>query len=471
MPINPTAFAHVPAPDTTPRAALAGLQAVSMGQQAGIARQQEERASALGQVTLRQQENLLAEQERQLAKDIGADNLAKDAMNLWDSGNMEAYRHKMKQLAFVHPKAAQEIDTVFKGVDRTSFVEGAFKIHGALALEPDDIEGQNTLLQQAAEVLPEGNPMRMKIEQTKGMPLGPDREKALLEMYNFAKFHGAYPEQPGQENLQGGLEEWQRKQVNKLRERLNPAQKEYRIVNNAKQRIDRIWDMGTGASDLALVFNFMKMQDPESVVRESEFKTAEEARAWWAAQPEAAKSQMQSTFDKIRGQFGGLPSKLDVMMEKWETGGRLTDQQRADMKNVSDKMHIAATTSYDEELGGIKAMSEIDQIPFYHVIGEQPYQEYLERAGMRQSPAGTGAIPQPTAADPNAVQETATEPPADPKVGQPIDMDASPELLQELSSLPIDQYPVGVTIDDQENPGVYYKRTPSGWVYAAPPAQ
>jgi GH24 family phage-related lysozyme (muramidase) len=47
-------------------------------------------------------------------------------------------------------------------------------------------------------------------------------------------------------------------------------------------RIHSVADSATAAGDLALIFNFMKMLDPGSVVRESEFRSAEQAKSWLA---------------------------------------------------------------------------------------------------------------------------------------------------------------------------------------------
>ena len=68
----------------------------------------------------------------------------------------------------------------------------------------------------------------------------------------------------------------------------------------------------SAAGDLALIFNFMKMLDPGSVVRESEFATASNA----AGVP-----------DRIRNQYNRIVD-----------GKRLTNRQRADFVNRSEKL-------------------------------------------------------------------------------------------------------------------------------------
>ncbi len=76
----------------------------------------------------------------------------------------------------------------------------------------------------------------------------------------------------------------------------------------------------SAAGDLAMVFNFMKMLDPASVVRESEFKTAAQARAWLT-------NAGESGFK--------IPAFIKQMIQKAETGQFLIPVQRADFLNRS----------------------------------------------------------------------------------------------------------------------------------------
>lgn len=56
-----------------------------------------------------------------------------------------------------------------------------------------------------------------------------------------------------------------------------PEVKDYKIVKNNFERIQQGVQLGTGAGDAAIVFGYMKMLDPTSVVRESEQATAQNA--------------------------------------------------------------------------------------------------------------------------------------------------------------------------------------------------
>ena len=68
----------------------------------------------------------------------------------------------------------------------------------------------------------------------------------------------------------------------------------------------------TAGGDLALIFNFMKMLDPNSVVREGEFATAAAA--------------------------AGLPDRIVALAQRVDTGKRLTAPQRQDFQNVARSM-------------------------------------------------------------------------------------------------------------------------------------
>jgi hypothetical protein len=78
---------------------------------------------------------------------------------------------------------------------------------------------------------------------------------------------------------------------------------------------------GSGAGDVSLVFSFMKMLDPRSVVRESEFAQAQDTT--------------------------GLIGKLQVAGQKVQSGQLLTPQQRADFKRLADE-YMAASNEHEK---------------------------------------------------------------------------------------------------------------------------
>ena len=118
-----------------------------------------------------------------------------------------------------------------------------------------------------------------------------------------------------------------------LRKEAAGINKQFREQQDANRRIGTIPD--TAAGDLALVFNFMKINDPTSVVRESEFKTAEQSRAWLARMEEEGKT---------------VPAFVVQAIQKFQTGERLLPEQRKDFIDVANKMFGAAEQLREERL-------------------------------------------------------------------------------------------------------------------------
>jgi hypothetical protein len=103
-------------------------------------------------------------------------------------------------------------------------------------------------------------------------PPAPDKPPASYQEYQLAK----------QDGFKGTYTDWQTKSVREqdptfgrekdLRQEYEntPIVKNYQIVRDNYERIRQGARYGTGAGDLAIVFGYMKMLDPTSVVREGE---------------------------------------------------------------------------------------------------------------------------------------------------------------------------------------------------------
>lgn len=112
----------------------------------------------------------------------------------------------------------------------------------------------------------------------------------------------------------------------------------------------------TGATDVALVFGFMKTQDPDSVVREGEFATAENT--------------------------GGVDDKVRVTYNKLLNGDRLTPEQRqnflqAARESLKGRMELQLMT--DNRFSELAKRAEADaedvinpifQTEFRRIFGE-----------------------------------------------------------------------------------------------------
>lgn len=97
-----------------------------------------------------------------------------------------------------------------------------------------------------------------------------------------------------------------------------PVVKDFATVQQGWDRIQSAAENPSPAGDLGLIFSFMKVMDPGSVVRESEFATAESAAAW-------LQEAGQSGID--------VPLPVATAIRRMATGQRLSDEQRADFVN------------------------------------------------------------------------------------------------------------------------------------------
>lgn len=87
-----------------------------------------------------------------------------------------------------------------------------------------------------------------------------------------------------------------------------------------------------GAGDLALVFNYMKLLDPGSTVRESEFRTASNA--------------------------AGMSERIVAAMERLDTGNVLSDAMRRDFVDRSWKLYGEAARGFERTSGEYVNLSE-----------------------------------------------------------------------------------------------------------------
>ena len=124
------------------------------------------------------------------------------------------------------------------------------------------------------------------------------------------------------------------------------------------------------AGDLALIFNYMKVLDPGSTVREGEFATAEQA--------------------------GGVDARVRGLYNRVVSGERLTPEQRADFANRATRLYQGAEQQYralaDQYAGFARAAGlPVEQvIPDFSFSG-QTYETPLE---FQAPPPPTGVTPE-----------------------------------------------------------------------------
>ena len=92
--------------------------------------------------------------------------------------------------------------------------------------------------------------------------------------------------------------------------------KDYTTMNQAMRRVVASANNPSAAGDMALLYSYMKILDPGSVVRETEFATA--------------------------AQSGSLPQQIQGAASKLLSGQRLTPEQRADFVNRAQALYAEA---------------------------------------------------------------------------------------------------------------------------------
>lgn len=161
-----------------------------------------------------------------------------------------------------------------------------------------------------------------------------------IKEYQFAVKNGAF---------KGSFTDWQQKGIREqdptfgrekdLRQEYDmlPEVKDYKIVRSNYERIRQGVQLGTGAGDTAIVFGFMKMLDPTSVVREGEQASAQNA--------------------------AGVPEGIRGMWNMLIGGGKLSDEARAQILAASDKVYNEASQNIEtvnQRYGGIAGQYNLD---------------------------------------------------------------------------------------------------------------
>jgi hypothetical protein len=116
----------------------------------------------------------------------------------------------------------------------------------------------------------------------------------------------------------------------KLRKEYNDQTKPYQEVKSAYGRVLSSEDTAVG--DLSLIFGYMKMLDPGSVVREGEFATAQNA--------------------------AGVPERITNIYNKVATGQRLSPSQRGSFKGQAKGLYTSALEGEKTVRTGLERISK-----------------------------------------------------------------------------------------------------------------
>lgn len=161
-----------------------------------------------------------------------------------------------------------------------------------------------------------------------------------------------------------------------IRKEYTDLTKDYRTVAQAFDRV--VASQDTGPGDIALIFNYMKMLDPGSTVREGEFSTAQNS--------------------------GGVPTAIRNIYNQAVAGERLTAEQRASFKSQAEDLFTAAAKSEERARASLMPVINeygLDENQIFGAPGE-PQQEaetgipasFLTNKSVTDAAAAAGVSPE-----------------------------------------------------------------------------
>jgi hypothetical protein len=171
------------------------------------------------------------------------------------------------------------------------------------------------------------------------------------------------------------------KQATELRKEFIAASKDYQLQNDAIGRIAASAKDPSAAGDLSLIFNYMKVLDPGSTVREGEFATAQNS--------------------------GGIPDRAIAAYNKVLSGERLSGDQRSDFVNRANKLYKQAKEQHKKRESEYSRLAKQNNLDPQNVIVD--FSSYQPEQDV---PRGTQPAPAP------GIQEgiTATNPQTGAKI-------------------------------------------------------
>lgn len=164
------------------------------------------------------------------------------------------------------------------------------------------------------------------------------------------------PSKPSKEQTQ--------KRVDVLRTTVDKFGKEFKTVEDSFARIQAVALKPSAAGDLALIFNFMKMLDPGSTVRETEFANAQNA--------------------------AGVPEIVRAQWARLKNGERLGEVQRADFLGQTEALFAAQQQVNDDRIQEVLDRGIQDQVDGVRILGETKLNAFNERRQAREAPQVQG---------------------------------------------------------------------------------
>jgi len=180
-----------------------------------------------------------------------------------------------------------------------------------------------------------------KAEQERGVVVG----RNVVDPVTGRLIYEAPPEVENQET-------WQ--EASDLRKEFSgiPAVRQFAEQSSAFGRIEASASNPSAAGDLALIFNYMKVLDPGSTVREGEFANAQNA--------------------------AGIPERIRALYNNATQGTRLTESQRSDFLSRARNLYENAERSYMRTYNQYKDIAERRNLPISDALIDYRYQSSMQ---------------------------------------------------------------------------------------------
>lgn len=169
-------------------------------------------------------------------------------------------------------------------------------------------------------------------------------------------------------DAEGQGAQWE--EINSFRSEAEGALGDFRDIEASYQRVIDSVAEPSAAGDLALIFNYMKMLDPGSAVRETEFANAQNA--------------------------GGIPDRIRAQYNAIKRGERLSEPQRSDFYSRAQRLYGGQRTLADERLSQFEEQAQTRGLPSQYAIPR--LSDFSERAP--QQATGDGPREGQTATNP-----------------------------------------------------------------------
>jgi len=130
-----------------------------------------------------------------------------------------------------------------------------------------------------------------------------------------------------------------------LRGEISGTTKDFRTVRDALGSLDAIAQQDSAGSDIALIFSYMKILDPNSVVRETEFATAQNA--------------------------AGVPDQVRNAFNRALNGERLNPTQREDFLSVARRIGKQQAGQYQRTIDQYRDVAKRTGVDWSNVVLDQ----------------------------------------------------------------------------------------------------